>query len=156
MGAQGHDHAPPADWATHATTALADAGFRRGGARAAVVALLASQRCALSAFEIERLLSDGGGRAVARASVYRVLDELVGLGLVSRIEVGQGIARYEPVDPSGHNHHHHMVCDTCGDVIPFEDDELERTLDRVAERVTFTVSDHEITLHGACGNCKRR
>lgn len=151
----GHNHAPPADWAAHAASTLADNGFRRGGARQAVVELLASQQCALSAFEIERVLSDGEGRAVARASVYRVLDELVNLGLVSRIEVGQGIARYEPIDPSGHNHHHHMVCDICGDVIPFEDDELERALDRVAERVTFKVSGHEITLRGACARCSQ-
>ncbi len=142
-----------AEWAEHAATTLADAGYRRGGARQALIDLLAAQDCALSAFEIERLL-EGGDRRVARASVYRVLDELEQLKLVTRLEVGQGIARYEAVDPSGHHHHHHLVCDSCGDVIPFEDEELERTIDRVAERVTFAVSQHEITLHGSCASCR--
>ena len=140
-------------WADFATERLADAGCRRGGARAAVIQLLDSQACALSAYEIEARLREGG-RSVARASVYRVLDQLEGLGLVTRLEVGQGIARYEPNRP-GADHHHHLVCDECGEVIPFADEELERTIDRVARRVTFEVAEHEIVLHGACGACQR-
>lgn len=154
MASTSHSHAIGDTWAEHAANQLADAGYRRGGARQAVIDLLARQTCALSAFEIEQLLREGK-RKVARASVYRVLDELVSLQLVSRLEVGQGIARYEPIDPSGEHHHHHMVCRRCGDVIPFEDDELEQALDRVADRVTFSVADHEITLRGDCGRCKR-
>jgi Fe2+ or Zn2+ uptake regulation protein len=37
---------------------------------------------------------------------------------------------------------------------PFADEELERTLGRVAERVAFEVADHEIVLHGTCGRCR--
>lgn len=142
-------------WAEHARDALAGAGFRRGGARAAVIDLLERQSCALSAYDVEDALrGKGAARGVARASIYRILDELEGLRLVQRIDVGQGITRYEPVRPGGH-HHHHMVCDTCGDVFPFEDPELERTIHRLAERVTFDVAEHEIVLHGACADCKR-
>lgn len=139
-------------WADHAAERLAEAGFRRGGARAAVVALLDAQPCALSAYDIEQALRDGGERAVARASVYRILDELEELRLVSRIDVGQGITRYEPVRPGGH-HHHHMVCSRCGRIIPFSDDELETAIGRLAERVTFSVDEHEIVLHGRCSAC---
>jgi Fur family ferric uptake transcriptional regulator len=39
-------------------------------------------------------------------------------------------------------------------VTPFEDAELERTIDRVARRVTFEVAEHEIVLHGSCGACR--
>jgi Fur family transcriptional regulator, ferric uptake regulator len=140
-------------WAQHATDRLADAGYRRGGARQAVIDLLQEQPCALSAFEIEDRLRDGH-RRVARASVYRVLDELEKLKLVQRIEVGQGITRYEAHHPDGHHHHHHLVCDACGAVIPFEDDELERAIHKVAERVTFDVAEHEIVLHGTCADCR--
>jgi Fur family ferric uptake transcriptional regulator len=139
-------------WAQIADERLTDAGFRRGGARAAVIAMLDEQPCALSAYELEARLREGG-RTVARASVYRILDELESLGLVTKLEVGQGIARYEPNRPGG-DHHHHMVCARCGEVIPFEDDELEATLDRVAERVTFEVAEHEIVLHGSCADCQ--
>lgn len=139
-------------WAEHADQRLAEAGFRRGGARAAVIALLDRQACALSAYDIEDALR-ADERGVARASVYRVLEELVGLGLVTRVEVGQGSARYEAARPDGH-HHHHMVCDRCGDVQPFADAELERAVDRLAARVAFDVADHEIVLHGACAACR--
>lgn len=143
------------DWADHASERLAGAGYRRGGARQAVIDLLARQPCALSALEIEEALKVAGGRPVARASVYRVIDELEQLKLVSRIEVGHGISRYEAVHPDGHHHHHHLVCDDCEKVIPFADDELERTIHRVADRVAFDVSEHDIVLHGSCGDCGR-
>lgn len=139
-------------WAEHASARLAEAGFRRGGARTAVLDLLDAQPCALSAFDIEDALRERG-RGVARASVYRILDELIGLNLVSRVDVGQGTARYEPARPDGH-HHHHMVCDTCGDVFPFADDDLERSIARVAGRVAFDVAEHEIVLHGSCAQCR--
>jgi Fur family ferric uptake transcriptional regulator len=139
-------------WSELAEARLAEAGFRRGGGRAAVVGLLDAQSCALSAYEIEAKLREGR-RRVARATVYRVLDQLESLGLVTRIDVGQGIARYEANRPGG-DHHHHMVCARCGEVIPFADAELEATIDRVAERVTFEVAEHEIVLHGACAECR--
>lgn len=148
---------PPAEeprtaWAQQAAGRLAEAGYRRGGARQAVVDLLAAQPCALSALEIEEALRTST-RQVARASVYRVLDELEQLKLVSRIEVGQGISRYEALHAHGAHHHHHLVCDDCGVVIPFHDDELERTIERVARRVAFDVAEHDIVLHGTCGDC---
>ena len=85
-----------ASWADHADRRLADAGFRRGGARAAIIALLDEQACALSAYEIEDALRDGG-RRVGRATVYRVLDELDELGLITKIEIGDGLTRFEAV-----------------------------------------------------------
>jgi Fur family ferric uptake transcriptional regulator len=150
MGPTKHLH--PADgWGERASGALADAGYRRGGARAALIALLDEQRCALSAAEIEHALRERGGRGVARASIYRILEELEELRMITRVEVGQGLARFEAARQEGH--HHHMVCDACGQVIPFEDPDLERSIQRLADRVTFTVSEHDVVLHGSCAGC---
>ena len=137
-------------WLEHANAQLTAAGHRRGGAREAVIELLDAQECALTALEIEDALR--AGRRVGRASVYRVLDELVSLGLVDRVEVGQGVARYEPARGEAH-HHHHLVCDGCGRLEPFQDDALEQAIRRLAERVAFDVSDHDVTLHGCCERC---
>jgi Fur family ferric uptake transcriptional regulator len=150
--AHGHDHVADAGWSARATEALAGAGYRRGGARAALIALLDEQRCALTASEIEQVLGQRDGRAVARASIYRILEELEELRMITRVEVGQGLARFEAAREEGH--HHHMVCDDCGQVIPFEDPELERSIQRLARRVTFTVAEHEVVLHGACAACR--
>jgi Fur family transcriptional regulator, ferric uptake regulator len=143
--------APESTWAAGAERALSDAGYRRGGARRAILELLDEQSCALSAVEIEQALTSRR-REVSRASVYRVMDELEEIGLVQRVEIGQGMVRYEPVR-HGPGHHHHLVCDNCGRLQPFADDELERTIRRVAERLTMRVSEHEIVLHGACQTC---
>lgn len=139
-------------WAEQATRELAAAGYRRGGARASVIELLDGQSCALSALEIEDALRRTGGRRVARASVYRILEQLEELRLVSRVEVGHGLARFEAVRSEGH--HHHMVCNRCGNVIPFEDADLERTIRRVTDRVSFDVLEHEVVLHGDCADCR--
>jgi Fur family ferric uptake transcriptional regulator len=75
-------------WYERASGVLADAGYRRGGARLAVIGLLDAEPCALSAIEIEEALrhKEGAGRTASRASIYRVLDELTELGLVARLE----------------------------------------------------------------------
>ena len=103
-------------------------GLRNGGARRAVIDLLAEQDCCLTAQEIfDRLRASD--RRVGIASVYRVLELLTSEGLVQRIDLGSGIARYEPVN-SGGDHHHHLVCDGCGKVEAFEDPQLETAIHR--------------------------
>jgi Fur family ferric uptake transcriptional regulator len=139
------------NWAEHATAELGAAGYRRGAARDAVLSLLDRQDCALSAFDIEDALRTGD-RAVARASAYRILDQLEGLGLVQRVETGKTTVLYEPVRGE-HQHHHHLVCDRCGKLVPFEDEELEKTIGKLSRRVPFEVSDHEVVLRGACDAC---
>lgn len=139
------------DWVSDAEQALSEAGYRRGGARRAVLDLLDQQTCALSALEIEDLLR-ASERRVSRASVYRILEELEGLGAVQRVDIGQGLVRYEAVRGDKH-HHHHLVCDRCGTLQPFSDAELERVIKRLSQRVPLAVSDHEVVLHGACADC---
>lgn len=138
-------------WVDRAEATLSAAGHKRGGARRAVLELLDRQTCALTAVEIEDALRSAH-RRVSRASVYRILDELERLRLVQRVETGQAMVRYERV--CGHaEHHHHLVCDSCGLVMPFSDDALERAIDELSARVPLAVSEHEIVLHGACREC---
>jgi Fur family transcriptional regulator, ferric uptake regulator len=153
-----HTHArpltQPADaehWVQWAEAALTAAGHKRGGARCAVLELLDGQTCALTAVEIEDALR-AAQRRVSRASVYRILEELEGLRLVQRVETGQAMVRYERVSER-HEHHHHLVCDGCGVVMPFSDAALERAISSISERVPLTVSEHEIVLRGECRDC---
>jgi Fur family transcriptional regulator, ferric uptake regulator len=139
-------------WIERAQATLTAAGRKRGGARQAVLELLGSESCALTALEIEDALRGECERRVSRASVYRILDELERLGLAQRVETGQAMVRYERVCEQ-EEHHHHLVCDGCGLVMPFSDPALERAITRLSERVPLVVSEHEIVLHGACREC---
>jgi Fur family ferric uptake transcriptional regulator len=141
-------------WAARATDALTEAGYRRGGVRNAIVELLDEQSCALSAVEIGEALAERG-RGASRASVYRVMEELERIGLLARVEVGQGIVRYEPLR-EGPGHHHHLVCERCGRLEPFTDDGLERAIRRLSERLPLEVSEHEIVIRGACRSCAQQ
>jgi Fur family transcriptional regulator, ferric uptake regulator len=141
-----------AEWAEHARVVLSEAGHRRGGAREAIIELLASQPCALSALEIEDHLR-GGERSVGRASVYRVLDLLQTSGLIARLELGDATARYELIDPAG-AHHHHLLCDSCGCLVPFDDRDLERSIDRLSRRLGIRPNGHEVVLRGSCAACQ--
>ena len=139
-------------WREHTEQALRGAGFRAGGARAAVLDLLAGQTCCASAQEIHDNLR-GRKRSVGIASVYRVLDVLAELRLVQRVDVGDGIARFEPALPDG-DHHHHVVCDDCGKVEPFSDSSLETAIARASKRLGYSVDAHEVVLRGECGDCR--
>jgi Fur family transcriptional regulator, ferric uptake regulator len=139
-------------WAELAEATLTAAGHKRGGARRALVELLERQECALTALEIEDALRTRDTRSVSRASVYRILDQLEQLGLVQRVETGQAMVRYERTAAHA-DHHHHLVCDDCGLVMPFSDRDLERAIGSLSERVPLTVSEHEIVLHGSCQDC---
>ena len=140
-----------ADWAETTLASLLAKGHRDSGARRAVIELLGRQDCCITAQEIfDRLRSDG--RRVGIASVYRTLEQLSREGYVQRIDIGAGTSRFEPIHADG-QHHHHLVCDDCGKVEAFSDDELERALQRVERRTGYSVAGHDVVLRGACDDC---
>lgn len=138
-------------WIERAEATLSAAGHKRGGARRALLELLEEQQCALTAVAIEDALREAE-RRVSRASIYRILDELEQLRLVQRVETGQAMVRYERVCAQD-EHHHHLVCDGCGLVMPFSDEALEQAISSLSRRVPLTVSEHEIVLRGSCSDC---
>jgi Fur family ferric uptake transcriptional regulator len=139
-------------WLDTTRGALRDAGLRAGGARSAVLELLARQDCCASAQELYETL-EASGRSVGIASVYRVLDTLSELRLVQRVDIGDGVARYEPA--GGGDHHHHVVCGDCGKVEPFSDPSLERAIELASSRLGYSVEGHEVVLRGECGECRQ-
>jgi Fur family ferric uptake transcriptional regulator len=76
------------------------------------------------------------------------------MGLLQRIDVGEGSYRYEPVTPGG-EHHHHAVCDSCGRVTAFEDARLEDDVKRLGRRIGHRVSSHDVTIRGTCPRCAK-
>jgi Fur family ferric uptake transcriptional regulator len=139
-------------WHDHALAELQRSGHRWGRARLAVVEVLAQQACCVTAAGLADELRSAG-TAPGLASIYRALELLHRLGLVVRLEVGDGQARFERALPGG-EHHHHLVCGSCGGVTPFEDERLERAIHDLADRLDHAVEAHDVVLRGECTGCR--
>jgi Fur family transcriptional regulator, ferric uptake regulator len=143
---------PTTPWSERALAELRSAGYRRGSARLAVIRFLDEQSCCLGAQQIHDELRSLG-TPVGLASVYRVLDTLAQKGLLQRLDLGDGVTRFEPVRTDD-DHHHHLVCDDCGKVEAFADERLETVIRDVQERSGYAVAAHEVVLRGACSACR--
>jgi len=139
-------------WSDRALAELRSAGYRRGAAKGRVIDYLDRQECCAGAQEIHRELSSRGER-IGLASVYRVLEALADKRLVQRVDLGDGVTRFEAVRESA-EHHHHLVCDDCGKIEAFADDRLERVLRDVEANSGYAVAGHDIVLRGACASCR--
>jgi Fur family ferric uptake transcriptional regulator len=85
---------------------------------------------------------------VGMVTVYRTLDLFSELGLVRRLDLGDG-PRYELAE----DHHHHLICEDCGRVTEFEQCPLDlRRLPRVGGG--FKVRAHSLEVYGTCSECR--
>lgn len=136
----------------HLLDRLRERGLRITPQRRAVVLSLAGEHVHLTAEQIH-----AAARAlvpeVSLATVYNTLNELVGMGEVTELHVGDGSARYDPkVGPD----HHHLICTGCGlmfDVEPSGIAELGLAPDQQHGMQVDTV---EVTFRGLCADCQRR
>ena len=83
---------------------------------------------------------------VGLVTVYRTLDLLSEIGAVRRLDLGDG-PRYELAE----NHHHHLVCESCGAVSEFEECPLDL---RRLQHVDFEVASHSLEIYGRCVVCR--
>jgi Fur family ferric uptake transcriptional regulator len=129
----------------HAAAVLRDAGVRASAGRTAVIQVLARGECLMSARDIRRRLAADARFSASPSTVYRTLELLHEHGLLRRIDAGEGIARYEPADPSGNDAHHHVVFDD-GRVEPFTDAHLTRALAGLGKRLGVQVDGYELIV----------
>ncbi len=97
---------------------------------------------------------------IGLTTVYRTLDLLSRVGVISKLSVGNGHTRYEYKSDEKKEHHHHLICNRCGKIIDYSDfleEELElvrKTEENLAKKYNFTVQDHNIEFYGLCSKCK--
>lgn len=141
-------------WLEHTHRTLRAAGLRASGGREAVLRGLASAGCLVSAQDLDERLRGHGAR-VSVTTVYRTLETLLAHGLVTRVDCGEGIARYEPTGP-GSSAHHHSVCDRCGVVLAFYDGAVEEAIAAAVRALPFSATRADLVVHGACSDCARQ
>jgi Fur family transcriptional regulator, ferric uptake regulator len=90
---------------------------------------------------------------VSVATVYRTMKLLAESGVADAHAFGDGQTRYEAA--VGREHHDHLICTRCGDIIEFENDRIEAMQDAVARKHGFRVTSHKMELYGVCKSCQR-
>ena len=105
-----------------------------------------SEKRHLSAEEIYKILL-GLGEDIGLATIYRVLTQFEGAGLIMRHNFEGGQAVFELNEGE---HHDHLVCVKCGRVVEFFDEFIEQRQAEIAEQNGFKLTDHNMTLYGEC------
>ena len=92
------------------------------------------------------------GSKVSRATVYNTLDKLTECGIVSRYRFGERLARYEIM--FGNEHHHHVICRSCGKIEEFVDKRVERFARDAATSLHYQFHDTVLHIYGLCSECR--
>jgi Fur family transcriptional regulator, ferric uptake regulator len=139
--------------------ALKDHCSRWTGARQEVFDLLVKTGQHLSAQDIHRLCRESASD-IGLTTIYRTLELLDKAGLVRKIHTGDGHIRFEYRRSDHADHHHHLICTGCGQILnyrDFEQEELElvrRTEELLTRKHGFLIRDHNIEFIGLCPECR--
>ncbi len=90
---------------------------------------------------------------VSRATIFRTVNLLTKKGLLRSIDLGRGFQMYELAVNS--DHHDHLYCVKCGEIIEFEDKTFEKLQDKVCNNNNFIPLKYTLRILGLCKECKR-
>jgi len=85
------------------------------------------------------------------ATVYRALSFLEEVNLITSIAFGADGKKYES---NAKAHHDHLICTSCGKIIEFMDNEIEKRQDKIAKKNNFKIVSHSMQLYGVCQDCQ--
>ncbi len=85
------------------------------------------------------------------STVYRTLELLKQLGLVTETDLGGGRVRYHPVEKG---HHHHVICQECGAVIDLDESVLSSVKDILLREYGFIADLRHLAIFGRCVKCR--
>jgi len=86
------------------------------------------------------------------ATVYRALSFLEEVHLITSIAFGTEGKKYES---NAKAHHDHLICTSCGKIIEFLDNEIEKRQDKIAKKNNFKIVSHSMQLYGLCEDCSK-
>jgi Fe2+ or Zn2+ uptake regulation protein len=130
--------------------ALEAAGYQATPNRRLVAQLVASTDGHFTAAD----LLERGRRervTIGRATVFRALELLTTLRVVERLDLPSGSHAYVVCDPD--QHHHHLICSSCGRSEDVADGELAGLIERIGRRSGYQIEAHRLELFGMCPRC---
>ncbi len=125
-------------------------GHRLTGPRLAVLRFLIRENGHLDIHEIYC-----GTRAehpgIGMATIYRTIDLFLEVGVISALSLKDSRVRYEVNWPE--NHHHHLICIGCGQIIEFGSCSFRLIAGEIEKVTRFKISEHELEAYGHCPQC---
>ena len=131
------------------TDALRGSGLRATPARKAVIEVLRAADNHMTVSEVIEALESTGSN-FDQSTVYRVLSDLGGVGLVAESRISPGDTIFEWISQSNH---HHLQCTSCGRTLPLDDQLVEEFIANVHERHGFHVNATHLVLSGIEHDC---
>jgi Fur family ferric uptake transcriptional regulator len=128
-------------------------GLKRTAQRDLILEVFLRTEKHLSSEDLYRLVQKEDPN-IGQTTVYRTLKLLTEAGLAREVRFGDGRTHYE--HNYKHQHHDHMICLECGEIIEFYSEELERIQDAMAAKHRFEVRQHLLRILGICANCRRQ
>lgn len=129
--------------------ALARHGLRTTTPRQQVLDVFTAHHLPMTVAEVHRRLRD---KRVNLASAYRAVHLYCRLGILTAVDHVPEGQRYELSDDH-REHHHHLICEQCGNIQDFEECSLDALVRRVRRRMDFRITRHELRFFGLCHDC---
>jgi len=130
---------------------LSELGYRLTPQRVMILSAIEASDDHISAEEIHAQIVAKYPQ-VNISTVYRTLELLKGLGLVTETDLGGGRVRYHSADKG---HHHHLVCEKCGAIIDIDESTLARLQDVLLHRYNFSARLSHLAIFGRCADCNK-
>lgn len=93
------------------------------------------------------------GVKVSKASIYRALPLFIDCGLVREVDFSDGHWHYEHI--YGHEHHYHLKCLGCGEVMEFEEPILAQVEGRLTREYGYSIVIQQLEVKGYCPACQK-
>ena len=132
------------------TKRLQELGYRLTPQRMMIVAAVEGSDDHISAEEIYTKVKAQYPH-MNMSTIYRTLELLERLGLVTETDMGEGRVRYHSADKG---HHHHLVCQKCGAIIDLDETLLFPLKDTLRQKYHFEADLRHLAIFGHCSGCK--
>jgi len=134
----------------YAGEALREQGYRMTPQRQLIMAALQQSNDHISAEEIHARILDKYPH-VNISTVYRTLELLKNLDLVTETDLGSGLFRYHFADKG---HHHHLICEKCGTTTEVDESLLLPIKRTVFKEYGFRANISHLAIFGRCSKCQ--
>jgi len=133
---------------------LKDKGMKYTEQRAVILQILLNIDDHLNAEEVHRIVKEKyPEQNIGIATVYRTLNFLEDVNLISSISFGKDGKKYEGNVTK--EHHDHIICTSCGKIVEFFDEDIEKRQENIATKNGFKITDHTMQIFGICQKCQK-